>query len=104
MRNQEKTASFACLWFRRLPSVLSDLALTENPDFAGGSGVQRALADFRFPCILRPALLSVKPLPKGLSPRDFPSLALCANVAQSVEQRFRKARVVSSILTVGSTS
>lgn len=27
---------------------------------------------------------------------------LCANVAQSVEQRFRKARVVSSILTVGS--
>ena len=26
-----------------------------------------------------------------------------ANVAQSVEQRFRKARVVSSILTVGST-
>ena len=27
-----------------------------------------------------------------------------ANVAQSVEQRFRKARVVSSILTVGSTS
>ena len=29
---------------------------------------------------------------------------LCANVAQSVEQRFRKARVVSSILTVGSIS
>jgi hypothetical protein len=29
---------------------------------------------------------------------------LCANVAQLVEQRFRKARVVSSILTVGSTS
>ena len=27
-----------------------------------------------------------------------------ANVAQLVEQRFRKARVVSSILTVGSTS
>ena len=26
-----------------------------------------------------------------------------ANVAQSVEQRFRKARVVSSILTVGSS-
>src|ERR1035437_3688836 len=29
---------------------------------------------------------------------------LWANVAQLVEQRFRKARVVSSILTVGSTS
>jgi hypothetical protein len=28
---------------------------------------------------------------------------LDANVAQSVEQRFRKARVVSSILTVGSS-
>ena len=31
-------------------------------------------------------------------------LSVSANVAQLVEQRFRKARVVSSILTVGSTS
>ena len=37
-----------------------------------------------------------------LSLESFPNFG--ANVAQLVEQRFRKARVVSSILTVGSIS
>ena len=36
--------------------------------------------------------------------RHFGESGWVANVAQSVEQRFRKAWVVSSILTVGSTS
>src|SRR5579859_7141217 len=45
----------------------------------------------------------IRVLPQGLLRLGFDfSQHLCANVAQSVEQRFRKARVVSSILTVGS--
>jgi hypothetical protein len=43
---------------------------------------------------------------KGLIPCNVAESfhCFCANVAQSVEQRFRKAWVVSSILTVGSIS
>ena len=57
------------------------------------------------PCIflhLRFAL-SITTTSAGIAfSRPAASRAPVANVAQSVEQRFRKARVVSSILTVGS--
>ncbi len=63
-----------------------------------------SLGDCRCACVRNVILVSISPGSQDLAHTSFVESSLVANVAQSAEQRFRKARVVSSILTVGSTS